>query len=98
VDPRKELTMTTQTVERAPSTWSPDYWLRHCEGFRVVGLGGRIGFVEVVLDDEDGNPQELGVVGGLFGTRAAFVRVADVAAIDARAERITLRPGARVRA
>jgi hypothetical protein len=98
VDPRKDLTMTTQRVERAPSTWSPDYWLRHCEGFRVVAPGGRLGFVEVVLHDEDGNPTELGVAGGLFGTRLAFVRVANIAAIDARAERITLRPGACVRA
>jgi len=88
----------TLEVERAPSTWSSDYWLRHCEGFRVVGPEGRLGLVEVVLDDEEGNPEELGVVGGLFGTRAAFVRVADVAAIDARAERIRLRPGARMRA
>ena len=90
--------MPTLEVERAPSTWSSDYWLRHCEGFRVVGPEGRLGLVEVVLDDEEGNPEELGVVGGLFGTRAAFVRVADVAAIDARAERIRLRPGARMRA
>jgi hypothetical protein len=90
--------MTKQEVERAPSTWSPDYWLRHCEGFRVAAPGGRIGIVEAVLHDEEGNPAELGVVGGLFGTRVAFVRVADIAAIDARAERITLRPGARIHA
>jgi hypothetical protein len=89
--------MTTHTVERAPSTWSQDYWLRHCEGFRVVAPGGRLGFVEVVLHDEEGNPAELGVVGGLFGTRTAFIRVADIAAIDARAERITLRPGTELR-
>jgi hypothetical protein len=88
----------TLEVERVPSTWSFDYWLRHCEGFRVVAPGGRVGFVEVVLHDKDGNPAELGVAGGLFGKRIAFIRVADIAAIDARAERITLRPGARVRA
>jgi hypothetical protein len=97
VDARKELTMTTQTVERAPSTWSSDYWLRHCEGFRVVAPGGRLGFVEVVLHDEDGNLAELGVVGGLFGRRLAFVHVADIAAVDPRAERITLKPGACLR-
>jgi hypothetical protein len=51
----------------------------------------------MVLHDEDGNPAELGVVGGLFGTRLAFIRVTDIAAIDARAERITLRPGAALR-
>ena len=90
--------MPTLEVERAPSTWSSDYWLRHCEGFRVVGPEGRFGIVEVVLEDEEGNPEELGVVGGLFGTRAAFVRLADVAGIDARAERITLKPGTRLRA
>lgn len=90
--------MPTLEVERAPSTWSSDYWLRHCEGFRVVAPGGRLGFVEVVLHGEDGNPAELGVVGGLFGKRVAFIRVADIAAIDARAERITLRPAAHIRA
>ena len=75
--------------------WSHDYWLGHCEGFRVDGPEGRVGVVEAVLGHED-EPTTLAVREGLFALRTVYVPIEQVADIDPRAERIVLRvePGA----
>jgi hypothetical protein len=70
--------------------WSRDYFLGHCEGFRVETPEGRIGFVERVLGDED-EPETLVVRGGLFGNRLEHVPVAAVVDVEPRAERIRVR-------
>jgi hypothetical protein len=90
--------MTTQTVERAPLTWSPDYWLRHCEGFGVVAPGTGSGSSRSSSTTKTGTLRSSASPVGCSERALAFVRVANIAAIDARAERITLRPGACVRA
>jgi hypothetical protein len=32
-----------------------EYWLAHCEGFRVDAAGGRLGFVEAIAPDPRAN-------------------------------------------
>jgi hypothetical protein len=70
--------------------WSRDYWLGHCEGFRVVGPAGRVGLVEAVVGEED-DPEALVVRTGLFGTGVAVVPVGAVELVEPRAERVVLR-------
>jgi hypothetical protein len=70
--------------------WSDEYWLGHCEGFRVDSPEGRVGVVEAVMGEED-EPAALAVRGGLFMLRTVFVPIDEVASIDPRAERIVLR-------
>lgn len=80
---------TTIHADSDVTYWSRDYWLGHCEGFRVFGPDGRIGVVEVVLGAED-EPEALVVRTGLFGTRASVLPVADVDLVEPRAERIVV--------
>ncbi|MEX1357495.1 MAG: hypothetical protein WD981_02615 [Gaiellaceae bacterium] len=62
-----------------------DYWIDHCEGYRVEGRGGRIGLVEEVRPDG-----LLAVRAGLLGRRVLIFDRADVAEIVPRAKRIYL--------
>jgi hypothetical protein len=70
--------------------WSRDYWLGHCEGFRVEDATRKLGFVEDVVGPED-EPEQLVVRGGLFANRVYTVSVDDILEIEPRAERIVLR-------
>ena len=70
--------------------WSRDYWLGHCEGFRVEDEARRLGVVEAIIADE-GEPAELIVRGGLFANRVYRIPVDAVVEVDPRAERILLR-------
>jgi hypothetical protein len=70
--------------------WSPDYWLGHCEGFRVVDDNGRLGFVEEVHGDED-EPDELIVRGGLVGNRILRIPVEAIQEIQPRHECVLVR-------
>jgi hypothetical protein len=72
------------------TTFDREYWLSHCEGFRVDAAEGRIGVVECVQErGPDGVPL-LSVRGGRLGTRLLTVSTADVAFIVPRATRIWL--------
>jgi hypothetical protein len=69
------------TVERAghnQSSFGLDYWLRHCEGFRVDGPGGRIGRVRGVRFGASAEPAVLEVQAGLLGRRTLLIPAADV--------------------
>ena len=70
--------------------WSRDYWLGHCEGFRVEDDARMLGIVEEVIGDED-EPAELVVRGGLFANRVYRIPVDAVVQVDPRAERIFMR-------
>jgi hypothetical protein len=70
--------------------WSHDYWLGHCEGFRVDGPDGRVGVVEAVLGHED-EPTTLAVREGLFALRTVYVPIEQIVEIQPRAERLVLR-------
>jgi hypothetical protein len=69
-----------------------DYWLRHCEGFRVDGSEGRLGFVEEVLARTEG-PREpiLAVRAGRLGRRRLLISSTEIAFVVPRAQRIWLR-------
>jgi hypothetical protein len=76
----------------ADKPFDRDYWLTHCEGYRVETGEGRLGFVETVLRDE--NPPHdihLAIRAGRLGRRIVLVPLSSVAFIVPRAERIWLR-------
>jgi hypothetical protein len=70
-------------------TFDRDYWLRQCEGYRVDGAEGRLGFVDSIRDEGDGEAI-LAVRAGRLGRRLLLVRARDVAFIVPRAQRIWL--------
>jgi hypothetical protein len=70
--------------------WAENYWLGHCEGYRVDGPEGRVGIVEAVLGEEE-EPRTLAVREGLFALRTLYVPIEDVIEVHPRAERIVLR-------
>jgi len=70
--------------------WSRDYWLGHCEGFRVDAENRRLGFVEDIVGGHD-EAEELVVRGGLFGNRVLRVPIDAIREIEPRAERILVR-------
>jgi hypothetical protein len=86
---RRRLARTS--TQPAATEFDRDYWLRHCEGYRVDGVEGRLGFVESIREEADGNAV-LAVRAGRLGTRLLLVRARDVAFIVPRAERIWLAP------
>jgi hypothetical protein len=72
-----------------------EYWLSHCEGYRVDKPGGRIGLVEEVRHaPDDGRAESLAVLVGMLGRRRLIVSVSEVDAIVPHAERIYLKAGA----
>jgi hypothetical protein len=77
-----------QSVPPAP-LFDTDYWLAHCEGFRVEFEGGRVGFVEEIRSSGDGRPV-LAVRAGALGRRLLLIGADDVAFVVPRAERIYL--------
>jgi hypothetical protein len=48
-----------ETAAPARSCWTIDYWLRHCEGYRVWDATGPIGYVVAVLMTEEDKPHSL---------------------------------------
>ena len=73
-----------------------DYWLSHCQGFRVDSADGRVGIVEeVVFASRRACPDALAVRGGLFGTRLLLVLPSDVEAISPRQRRLLIRAPSR---
>jgi PRC-barrel domain len=81
-------TSTRAALERGPVS---EYWLRHCQGFRVDSADGRIGTVENVrFDSPPTRPQALAVRVGLFGKRLLIVPVSEVKAILPRQHRVLL--------
>lgn len=73
----------------AANGFDRDYWLGHCEGYRVDGTEGRLGFVDSIREEGDGETI-LAVRAGRLGTRLLLIRARDVAFIVPRAERIWL--------
>ncbi|HUK45461.1 MAG TPA: hypothetical protein VLV28_09215 [Gaiellaceae bacterium] len=69
-----------------------DYWLAHCEGYRVEATEGRIGFVDEVRTGPD-HPHDtiLAVRTGRLGRRILLVPAAETEHIVPLAERIWLR-------
>jgi hypothetical protein len=74
-----------------------DYWLQHCEGFRVDGSGGRIGIVEEVrTDPSDPGTVVLAVRAGLLGRRLLLFSASEVTHLVPQAQRLWLRTSASI--
>lgn len=72
-----------------PARQGRDYWLSHCEGFRVRSPEGEVGVVESVVHAADaGRPAYLAVTGGRFALHTALVPCGEVVSIDARHARL----------
>lgn len=79
------MTLMSEPIDR-------EYWLDHCEGFRVDCAGGRIGFVEEVRSNADTTGKRtLAVRAGMLGRRRLLLPADEVSMIVPRAERIWLR-------
>jgi uncharacterized protein YrrD len=69
-----------------------DYWLGHCQGFRVDSPGKRIGRVEDVLfKTRVERPDTLLIRAGILRTHLVAVPVEEVKEISPRNEHIELR-------
>ena len=77
------------TTQPTANGFDRDYWLRHCEGYRVDGAEGRLGFVDSIRDEADGEAI-LAVRAGRLGRRLLLIRARHVAFIVPREERIWL--------
>ena len=82
----------------APSTFPLDqeYWLAHCEGYRVDSEIGRIGLVEEVCSTPTGHPDLLVLRAGRFVRRRLLVPAEEVMAVAPREERIVVRSPVRI--
>jgi hypothetical protein len=68
-----------------------EYWLAHCEGFRVDSEDGRVGSVDAVRSDPRwGEGRVLAVRAGLFGKRLLFVPLTEIRSILPQERRIIL--------
>ena len=84
----------TVTCLRAPprqrSVLERDYWLEHCDGFRVDGSHGRIGVVEEVQHAAGGDSL-LVIRTGILGLKVVTISTREVFEIVPRARRLWLR-------
>jgi hypothetical protein len=92
---RSIMAVRAQPAGVAPPCFDRDYWLAHCDGFRVETADGGLGFVDhVEVDEEDG--VVLAVRAGLLGRRVLLVAAGEIDFIVPRAEKIWLRSPARI--
>lgn len=68
-----------------------EYWLAHCEGYRVDSAAGRLGVVEEVRMSSRGKKPILAVRAGQLGRRVLLVPAPEVDFIVPRAKRMWLR-------
>jgi hypothetical protein len=92
------LSLTTHEPDhRRPRTSPPldqDYWLGHCEGFRVDGPEGCMGVVEhVVYRSRADRPDVVAVTSGVWRARTAEVLIADVTEVWPAQERLVVGGG-----
>jgi hypothetical protein len=74
-----------------------DYWLSHCEGYRVESSGGRIGLVEEVRRAADnGQAESLAVLAGIRGLRRLVIPVSEIALVVPHDERLVLKERAEI--
>jgi hypothetical protein len=81
--------MLTQQFE-TESCWDSQYWLRHCEGYRVFAGDEPIGYVEEVELGPDDVPQALVIRVGEVFTHLLTVGVDTVESLDPAGERVTI--------
>jgi len=93
------LALTNRTPEPpagGPGTPWPldeDYWLRHCEGFRVDSGAGRLGVVESVGPGARADrPDVVAVRSGGLRPRTTIVSVGDIVEVRPAERRLIIRP------
>jgi hypothetical protein len=94
---RSRRTRSSARRERAQPL-DREYWLAHCEGYRVESPGGRVGLVEEVRGGEQGGTRSLAVLAGMRGLRRLIIPISEVDDIVPHVRRIVLKPGASVAA
>jgi len=74
-----------------------EYWLAHCEGYRVDSPGGRVGIVENVHHAEGVERAEsLAVLAGMFGRRRLIIDAGQVNAIVPHEQCVLLKANANI--
>jgi hypothetical protein len=86
------VTAPVSAPAEAEPAGAPDreYWLEHCDGFRVDGPRGRIGVVEEVRHTAEGGSL-LVIRTGVLGLRAVAISTREVFEIVPRARRLWLK-------
>ena len=79
--------MPREREQSTRSCWTSEYSLRNSEGYAVIEGGIPIGYVEVVLEDDEAVHSLLVRVGNVFNHLVAFP-VDSVEAVDPAAERV----------
>ena len=79
--------MSRHREHSTPSCWTTEYSLRNCEGYAVIEGGTSIGYVEAVLESDEGVHSLLVRVGNVFNRLVAFP-FDSVEAVDPAAERV----------
>ena len=83
--------LTQAAPDRLPAAlFDRDYWLSHCEGFRVDTAGGRLGFVAEIRAGDGPDDAVLAVRAGVLGRRIVLVSARDVDFSVPRAQRLWL--------
>lgn len=84
-------TVAATEVAHDRESWTREYWLSHCEGYRVETPDGLIGFVEEVVRPPDASEaSSIKVRAGLGGRSVVVVPAAAVREIVPDAERIVI--------
>jgi hypothetical protein len=74
-----------------------EYWIAHCEGYRVESHEGRLGFVDEIRENpEDPTTPLLAIRAGMLGRRILLVPADQVHVIAPRAQQIWLRTPVRI--
>jgi hypothetical protein len=76
----------------SPSPVGAEYWLHHCDGFRVDGPDGRVGVVDhVELGLEADVPDVVAVASGLWRIRLTRIPLRHVVAVEPGRRRLVVR-------
>jgi hypothetical protein len=73
---------------RSPHGLNQAYWLKHCEGYQVESLNGRVGFVDDV--GKGAGEETITVRAGVLGQRLVVYSARDIALVVPRAQTVFL--------
>ena len=86
--------MTGTASEQTTGCWTREYWLDHCEGYRVSTRRGHLGFVEEIVRDPTTDEPTALMVSGSHGERGLMVvPIAEIVDVRAEIEDILVAPG-----
>ena len=84
------------TVAPSPFPVDQEYWLAHCEGYRVDSDTGPVGLVDEVCSTPAGHPDLLVLRTGRLGRRRLLVAAEEVMAVAPREGRVVVRSPVRI--